>query len=264
MDEFIVQLIARLDSSKTPEDLKKIEQQLNTKGVHLKPVLDTATSKKEIENIAKQLQSVMSQIDPNFKNISWKQWQSAINSIIASTNKAKASAQEYVDTFKTTKLSNRILSWLKNNTAATTEAKNAMQSYRAELESGTVTNARFKEISLGFDNINTQMRISGKLGLSWVDSIKKSIDSFSSWFGATAIFMKVVNTTKSAISTVNDLDTALVDLKKTAKMTTNELEDFYKSSSDTAKQMGVTTEEIINQASAWSRFNKIDPLYGDI
>lgn len=36
-------------------------------------------------------------------------------------------------------------------------------------------------------------------------------------------------------------------------MTASQLEDFYYDSNDVAKQMGVTTEEIINQAAAWSR-----------
>lgn len=36
-------------------------------------------------------------------------------------------------------------------------------------------------------------------------------------------------------------------------MTANQLEDFYYKSNDVAKQMGVTTNEIITQAAAWSR-----------
>ena len=36
-------------------------------------------------------------------------------------------------------------------------------------------------------------------------------------------------------------------------MTTSQLEEFYYTANDVAKQMGVTTKEIIDQASAWSR-----------
>ena len=36
-------------------------------------------------------------------------------------------------------------------------------------------------------------------------------------------------------------------------MNDTELEEFYKNSSNVAKQLGVTTSEIISQASAWSR-----------
>ena len=65
-------------------------------------------------------------------------------------------------------------------------------------------------------------------------------------------------------SGVIKLDDALVDLKKTTAMNSTQLEQYYYDANDVAKQMGVTTEEIINQSSAWSRLNKIGLLYGDI
>jgi len=74
----------------------------------------------------------------------------------------------------------------------------------------------------------------------------------------------MVNAARNTISTITELDTALVDLKKTTSMNTTELNQFYFDSNKVAKQMGVTTQEIINQASAWSRLNKIGLLYGDI
>ena len=74
----------------------------------------------------------------------------------------------------------------------------------------------------------------------------------------------MVNAARNTITTITELDTALVDLKKTTSMNTTELNQFYFDSNKVAKQMGVTTQEIISQASAWSRLNKIGLLYGDI
>ena len=59
MDDFIVKLIARLDSSKTPDDLRKIEDELNKKKINLQTVLDTATTQKELKNLAKQMKDVL-------------------------------------------------------------------------------------------------------------------------------------------------------------------------------------------------------------
>ena len=77
-------------------------------------------------------------------------------------------------------------------------------------------------------------------------------------------FYDVINSAQKAIDTVIKLDDALVDLKKTTAMNSTQLEQYYYDANDVAKQMGVTTEEIINQSSAWSRLNKIGLLYGDI
>lgn len=77
--------------------------------------------------------------------------------------------------------------------------------------------------------------------------------AFSYWTSSTFLVMKLIQSIRNGISNVKALDTALVDLKKTTTMTSTELEDFYYSSNKVGKQMGVTTEEIIKQAAAWSR-----------
>ncbi len=63
----------------------------------------------------------------------------------------------------------------------------------------------------------------------------------------------IVELGQRIVSTIVELDTALVNLKKTTAMSSTQLEDFYFDANSIAKQMGVTTAEIIDQASAWSR-----------
>lgn len=77
-NNFIVQLIARLDSAKTADDLKKIEQQLNAKGINLKASIDSATTKKELKILANQLQSIL---EDNGLKLSTKQIMSAFTQL---------------------------------------------------------------------------------------------------------------------------------------------------------------------------------------
>ena len=63
----------------------------------------------------------------------------------------------------------------------------------------------------------------------------------------------IINLGRNAFNTVKELDYALVDLKKTTAMNESQLESYYYDANDVAKQMGVTTKEIIDQSSAWSR-----------
>ena len=63
----------------------------------------------------------------------------------------------------------------------------------------------------------------------------------------------IVRYAKTAVNTIQDLDYALVDLKKTTTMSNSDLNEFYYNSNDVAKQMGTSTKDIINQAAAWSR-----------
>lgn len=123
-----------------------------------------------------------------------------------------------------------------------------------ELGSGMeVTVARGKELESQLTKIQNVARQTGKLGKTWFQTLRDGMSSFSYWTSSTFLVMKAIQSVKGGLSSVYALDTALVDLKKTTTMTANELEDFYYAANDVAKQMGVTTEEIINQASAWSR-----------
>ena len=124
----------------------------------------------------------------------------------------------------------------------------------SELASGAeIPITRLRQIQQEFIGIQNSARQAGKLGLSFFDTLKQGMKSFSYWTSSTFLVMKTITEIKQAVSTVKALDTALVDLRKTTTMTAKELEDFYYVSNDVAKQMGVTTEEILTQASAWSR-----------
>lgn len=115
-------------------------------------------------------------------------------------------------------------------------------------------------IGIRLQETESQMRSAGKLGKTFFNTLSDGVKKLTSWIGATAIVTKATTAIRTGIKTVHELDTALVDLKKTTKMSASELRNFYLSANDTAKQTGVTTQEIIQQAAAWSRlgFNTAD------
>lgn len=142
---------------------------------------------------------------------------------------------------------------LKENTKMSDQAKAAIKAWKKEIESGNpsvsldVIHAKILEI------VNAEEE-AGRTGKRMFDVIGEKAwygvaSTISTYFGLNDMIRYGVQ----AISTVVELDTALIDLKKTTSMNNAELEDFYYTSNDVAKQMGVTTQEIIEQASSWSR-----------
>lgn len=154
------------------------------------------------------------------------------------------------------KLIQRINKDLDENTNYSKRAKLGLRALRDELESANPRN--LKEITSEIINIENAEIRAGSAGKSFFDIFKtKGIYSFigqmQSYLSMYVGFYGMVNGVKKAVSTITELDTALVDLKKTTAMNENQLENFYYDSNNVAKQMGVTTKEIIDQASAWSR-----------
>lgn len=171
-----------------------------------------------------------------------------VTSSITSMNASLAKTSQ-VDSLKQT-----IQKFYDINTATHNGWGGQIKKILAELNSEAgVTPARLEQIKQEFYGIENAARRAGKLGLSFFDTIKQGMQSFSYWTSATAIVMQGITAVRQGVSTVVSLDTALVDLRKTTSMTSDELKQFYYDANDVAKQMGVTTEEIINQASAWSR-----------
>ena len=66
-------------------------------------------------------------------------------------------------------------------------------------------------------------------------------------------WMDIIRYTRTMFNTIRELDTALVDLRKTTSMNVNELNEFYRASTEVGKQLGVTSQQIIQQAADWSR-----------
>lgn len=154
------------------------------------------------------------------------------------------------------KLVQRINKDLDENTNYSKRAKLGLRALRDELESANPRN--LKEITSEIIKIENAEIRAGRAGKSFFDIFKtKGMYSFigqmQSYLSMYIGFYGVMNKIKRTISTVKELDTALVDLKKTTTMNTTQLNEFYYSANNVARQMGVTTEEIINQASAWSR-----------
>ena len=180
-----------------------------------------------------------------------KQLNAEIKTVTSSITSMNASLAK---TSQVDSLKQKIQSFYDKNTATHgkwgTELKRMLSDLNNE---AGVTKKNFGAIGLELNGIENAARRAGKLGLSFFDTIKQGVQSFSYWTSATAIVMQGITAVRQGVSTVVSLDTALVDLRKTTSMTSDELKQFYYDANDVAKQMGVTTEEIINQASAWSR-----------
>jgi len=153
-----------------------------------------------------------------------------------------------------TSLHNRVQDFMSKN-------GKAVKSFSAELnkilnetaQGAEVSKTKLAQLEQSFGNIGVAARNAGKLGKTFFQTLREGMSSFSYWTSSTFLVMKAIQSVKGGLGTVKTLDTALVDLKKTTTMTNSELEDFYYSSNKVAKQMGVDTDEIINQAAAWSR-----------
>lgn len=194
--------------------------------------------------------------DPTQKGNLTKNFET-LNAVLLKTqnelNVAQIEAKQYIDVFKKVKLKNDIETWLKSNTAATKEAKVAMQMYLDEINRGEITPFREKEIRSGIGTITTEMRQAGKLGNSFTETLRQGAKSFAEWTIASGSIMRAVYTVKEMYQAVYDVDTAMTELEKVSNATTSQLIKSLEKSTKTAKEYGATISDVVSATADWSR-----------
>lgn len=172
---------------------------------------------------------------------------------------AKKAAEESIE-----KLRNKITDFMKDNSAMGAEFEKKFKKLKINLDSAESIKD-VKDLTVEFLKLENEVKAAGKTGKSFFKTIGEHLKSINAQFFAQYLsFQDLIRYGRTVINSVYELDTALIDLKKTTTMNNQELESFYKNSSNIAKQLGVTTKEIIEQASSWSRLNNIGLLYGNV
>lgn len=222
-----------------------------TSDEYLKNVQDVENAVKKYEDLLSNIKAkggVASEEDVQ----KLKEYESEIKKTISTVTNMSAAEKGY-NFVSAQKELDKIHKLLNENSKMSSEAKNKISAYYAEIESGNP--------SMSLDRIHGEiMKIynaeveAGRAGRSFFDTLKNSgFHQIAAQMAGMVGVYDVINVGKQAFNTVKELDYALVDLKKTTAMNSSELEQFYYDSNDVAKQMGVTTKEIIDQASSWSR-----------
>lgn len=122
------------------------------------------------------------------------------------------------------------------------------------IQAGRISAQQSDELNAKFMELNANLSESGKkyqsLGKQMLERLRsQSSQLLAQYFS----FQDLIRYGRTAVTTIIQLDTALVDLRKTTSMNTQELNEFYRASTDIGKQLGVTSQQIIQQAADWSR-----------
>jgi TP901 family phage tail tape measure protein len=174
-------------------------------------------------------------------------------------DKVKQANKEALTLTKSNTLSNNIQAWMNKNTQAAKVFENELRDIQSRLSQNT-SSGMLQRCAAEFNNIQARAKsanLTVKQFTSSLAGIGGKVGSFALQVAgigtAYQAAMKAISTIKEGINTVINLDTALIDLRKTTTMSDTELAQFYRDANTEAKNLGVTTQEIIEQAAAWSR-----------
>ena len=167
------------------------------------------------------------------------------------------STKQFAESADVIALQNKMENWLNKNTRATKTYGNTVQGFIQKLKTlsaqGDVSTSDLNELSAAFKRVDQAAESAGLKGKSFGSTIKGAFQSISRYVGVSTLIYSAFNAIKNGISDVVALDTALIDLKKTTDASESQLRKFYYTANDTAKSLGVSTQEVIQAAADWSR-----------
>lgn len=247
----------RLDSyqgkiNKYDTTIKRFKDGGWSSDTYLKNVQAVRDAVKKYEDLLNELKGKDASLVTSEDISKLNEYEKKIKETIATVTNMSASEKGYTKLAGQKEI-DKINQILRENSAMSSEAKAKIKAYKQELISGNPS-ASLEKIHGEIMKIVNAEELAGRAGRSFIDTLKNSgFHQIAAQMAGMFSFYDVVNLGKQAISTIVGLDKALVDLKKTTAMNNTQLEQYYYDANDVAKQMGVTTEEIINQSSAWSR-----------
>lgn len=191
--------------------------------------VENAQSKAQLTTATKQINALKAEID----NAGSKMNQT---NFLADQQKELANIKTYINA--NTKAANQYGEALKQ----------AQTNVRGAANTQELTTARKQ-----FQALKAEISAAGMSGLSFGDKLKSEISNLTSFFSATSIILSSVSHLKNGFNELVALDDAMVELKKVTDETNESYKNFYYQANDMAKQLGATTEEIINQTSSWAQ-----------
>jgi TP901 family phage tail tape measure protein len=113
--------------------------------------------------------------------------------------------------------------------------------------------AQYRRIAANFRSIQSEVKALGLSGNTILGGLWDKIKRFAGWMGITTVVSRAVKGLRNMINEIVELDTALVDLKKTSDATESQLKAFYYVANDMAKALGISTVAVVQATSEWSR-----------
>ncbi len=190
-------------------------------------------------------------------NKSYTEFNTLLSRVKNNLTSVSAESKMMASSLQVKTLDNKMSVWMQNNSKATKDFGASIDTLRSKLKSmsasGTLTTTQLKGIENEFKSVTIAAQQAGKLGKTFGDTFKSSFSSITKYVSASTLIFSAVNTLRQGATTVKELDSALIDLQKTAQATASQLTDFYFQANDVAKEYGATTQEIIQSAADWSR-----------
>lgn len=223
-----------------------------TSSTYLENVQAVKNAVKEYETLLNELKGKDASLVTSEDISKLDNYEKKIKDTIATVTNMSAAEKGY-NFVSAQKELDKIHKLLNENSKMSSEAKNKIRAYYAEIESGNP--------SMSLDRIHGEiMKIynaeveAGRAGRSFFDTLKNSgfhqlAAQMAGMFGV----YDVINVVRQGVNTVRELDEAMTEVHKVSNATETQYASFRDTISSTAKEIATTNKELLNSSADFLR-----------
>ena len=223
-----------------------------------------ARTKQEINSLITAYQNLATKLQGNITPAGLETVRTELTQLNARFNDATTTAKRFETELrsgngaeqlaqKVALLTQRIKAYRQANSKSEKMFGSQYDSMLSQLANPNIDLNTYNALNKQFQTMRQEINAANVAGKNLWQTLKEKVAKFTGWMSMTYAISLVTRTIRGMVTDVVELDTALIDLKKTFKGTESDLKNLYISANETAKQLGVATKDILEQASAWSR-----------
>ena len=155
--------------------------------------------------------------------------------------------------------SNKIETWLKNNTKVTEQAKAQLQDYIDTLRNAgtSMTSGDFNSIRKGFTSVTSEMKAAGKTGKGAFDDFKRAFSQIFQFAGAYGVIQNVAfEVPRQMVQAVIQVDSAMTNLQMATGVSNDRAKELMSTYSELGNQLKATSIDVATSATEWLKQGK--------
>lgn len=216
----------------------------------------TSTDNAQVVNAYEQFDAAIKRVSNNLQILQREEKNSAA-AAKAEAEAVRQAAKEQETLARSATLSNKIEAWMNSNEKAAQKYGDRLRDLQSILANNKDP-AMLSQAGVEFAKIQSEAKAAGLTTNQFATSLKNTALQLMGLSSGIMVLRKVISVIKEGVNAVIELDTALIDLKKTTTMSGSDLAAFYKDANKAAIELGVTTKDIIQSAADWSRLGFSD------
>lgn len=172
----------------------------------------------------------------------------------AASQSVQSAAQEANLARRVVSTREQISKWIENNTKAYANNREEVDLMLDALkDESSVTKEVLSGVLLQFEMVKERAIETGDAGKGVFEKLKEGWEKLGGWSIVTKSLQTIINSLKSMVSVVQELDSAMTELKKVTDLTDASYTRFMSSAAQMAKGVGATMADTINSVADFSR-----------